>query len=99
MLLNVYSFYDQAAKAYLQPFFLQTDEVAKRAFTQCLQDEGHNFASAPADYTLFKIAIFSDENGQITKLKSHVNLGNGLDNQPKKAQPISITSNKDKSHA
>jgi hypothetical protein len=86
MLLNVYSFYDSAAQAYLQPFFLQTDQVAKRTFTTVLNDPEHNFTQAPADYTLFKIGIWSDETGIITKLKEHLNLGNGLDNAPKPAQ-------------
>ena len=63
--LNVYSVYDVKADAYITPFFLPTDAMAIRAFTDCVSDPGHRFGAHPEDYTLYKIGVFDISSGQI----------------------------------
>jgi hypothetical protein len=52
--------------------------MAKRTFSQCINSEDHQFAQAPADYTLFEIGTFDDELGQLSVYRSQENLGNGI---------------------
>lgn len=62
---NIYTIFDASANAYLQPFFLDTDLVAKRAIFDCLRDPEHNFSLHPGDYTLFNIGTFDNLTGTI----------------------------------
>lgn len=75
MLMGVYSVYDSKAKAYLPPFFMSNDFVAVRVFADCANDAQHQFCKFGADFTLFKLGTFNDENGVITSLQNQENLG------------------------
>lgn len=76
---NVYAIYDSAAKAFLPPFHLPRDEMAQRAFADCVNSPSHNFAAHSEDYTLYKIAHFDDDTGEYTNMEpANTNLGNGL---------------------
>lgn len=74
MLKKIYSIYDEKSEAYLQPFFLDTDGLAIRAITDCLNDPEHNFSRHTSDYTLFKLGEFDNNDGTITINKK--SLGN-----------------------
>lgn len=73
--LMVYSIHDQAADAYITPFFLPNDDLAKRAFYQCVQDENHQFHKSPQDFCLFKIGEFELITGALEPLKTPISLG------------------------
>lgn len=79
MELNVYSFYDSAAKAYTQPFFLHNDGLAIRAFQNNINDTSgnNNIANNPDQFTLYKIGTFDDIDGNINAIVPE-SLGNGL---------------------
>lgn len=62
---NVYAVYDQAAKAYLAPFFLNNDEMAIRIFRDCANSNDHQFGRFPSDYTLFHLGTFDDTTGML----------------------------------
>ena len=79
MKMNIYTVYDDAAKAYLTPFFLQNDSMSKRIFKDCSNDENHAFGRNPADYTLFHIGEFNDTTAEITYLSPYNNLGNAVE--------------------
>jgi len=80
MKVGIYAIKDKAAEAFLQPFFSQTDGLAKRAFQEAINNphQDNNFYKHTADYTLFAIAHFDDETGLIQPLEAIENLGNGL---------------------
>jgi len=72
---RVFTIYDEKSEAYLQPFFLDTVGQAKRAVTDCVNDENHQFCKHPADYTLFELGTFDDSTGEFTQVrKTHGNL-------------------------
>lgn len=66
MRLFIFTVYDSAAEAYLEPFFAQTVEVALRMFRQIVNEKGHQFNKYPEDYTLFHIGEMHQATGQIT---------------------------------
>lgn len=75
---NVYSIYDSAAKAYFPPFFLHTEGMALRGFTDAVNDPNSQVGKHPKDYDLFQIGTFDDNTGQLTPLQTNKPLGNGL---------------------
>lgn len=62
---GVYALFDSAASAYLAPFTAPRDEVARRGFTEAVNNlqPGNNLANYPQDYTLFRLGSFDDSNG------------------------------------
>lgn len=75
---GVYSVFDSKAEAYLPPFTLKNDALALRAFVGALTDDNHVFSKHSADYTLFRVGSWDESKGLLIPLKSHSNLGNGL---------------------
>lgn len=65
MRLNVYAIYDTASKAYMRPFFLQSDGQAVRMFTDIAQDADHEIGKHPEDYSLFRIGTYDDQKGRL----------------------------------
>lgn len=79
MEINVYSMFDSAAQAFTQPFFLQNDGLAIRAFQDNVNaKEPNNVSEHPDQFTLFKIATFNDKTGVIEKLEKPTSLGIGV---------------------
>jgi hypothetical protein len=80
MKMNIYSIYDQAAKAYLNPFFLHNDGLAIRAFQDNVNStDDNNIAKHPDQFTLFKLASYDDQTGLIEALPSPTHLTGGLE--------------------
>lgn len=77
MKYNMFSIYDEKAKAYLPPFILPEVGMAIRTFSDCINSRDHQFSKHPKDYTLFKIANFNDDNGHIDQQKEPI--GNGIE--------------------
>jgi len=75
---KIYTVYDQAAGAYLQPFFLDTAGQAIRAFTDCANDQEHLFGKYPDAYTLYHIGTYDESNGNISCI-SPESMGNALE--------------------
>lgn len=65
MKLQIFAIFDQKAKAFLQPFFFNTEGEALRALTITLHDPNHQFAKFPGDYTLFALGEYNQETGEI----------------------------------
>jgi len=78
MKLKIFAVYDEAAAAYLPPFFLPQVKMAQRAFGDCANDPKHQFGANPADYTLFELGEYDDWDGEITTLPTQKNLGKAL---------------------
>lgn len=76
MKLKVFAIHDQAAEAYLQPFFMQTRGQAIRALTDTMKDESTTFNKHPQDYTLFEVGEYDDSTGSLIPHDRNVSLGN-----------------------
>lgn len=78
MKTNVYSIYDSAAKAFTQPFFMQNDGLAVRAFTDNVNsDTANNISEHPDQFTLFKVGEWDDTNALLISLDTKESLGTG----------------------
>ena len=75
MLLKVYTVFDMASNAYLQPMFFLTKGQAIRAFTEAISDEKHVFCKYPSDYVLFELGSFDDSSAKFELYSSPVSLG------------------------
>ncbi len=78
LILQMYSIFDQKADAFITPFFLPNNALAERAFSQSIQDPGHQFSRAPEDYTLFNLGEFHVTTGQLVPKEVAKTLGNGV---------------------
>jgi len=79
MIHNIYTIYDEKAAAYLVPFFLPRDGMAKRTFSDCVNSKDHQFGAHPHDYTLFRLGQWDDGSATIELDTHSVSLGNGLE--------------------
>lgn len=60
---EIFSVYDAAAGAFLQPFFAPSLGSALRSLTDAVNDPKHEFSKHAGDYTLFKFGSFDDNSG------------------------------------
>lgn len=63
MKLQVYSIFDNAFCAYMQPSYYPTKLVAIREFSDQV-NKSEKLKEHAADYSLFKLGEFDDESGQ-----------------------------------
>lgn len=78
MLQRIFCVYDDKAKAFLVPFFMPTNGMAYRVFADCVNEAGHQFAKHPADYTLFCVGTFEQNNAHVELLAAMEQLCNGV---------------------
>lgn len=81
MKILVYPVYDQKIERYANPFFMQTQGQALRAWLDATSDTSTQFAKHPADYTLFEIGTYDDETGQFTNHVTPISKGTALEFQ------------------
>lgn len=70
-MMRMYSVFDSAVGAYMQPFFARTRGEAIRMFTDACQDEKGRFIAHPQDYELYEIASWDDASGKIVQGAEH----------------------------
>jgi len=73
-----FSVYDAKAKAFMQPWFLPTEELALRAFGDCVKDPEHNFGRHPEDYILHQVGAWCPSNGTLTCPDAPMVIATGL---------------------
>lgn len=73
----LFAVHDTKAQAFLPPFSLPALGMAKRTFSDCVNDKQHAFGRHPSDYTLFQIGTYDDETATIFPEKH--SLGNGIE--------------------
>ncbi len=66
MKVQCYAVFDSCAGVYQKPFFSTTDDLVKREFQDIATSEDHPIAKHPEHYSLWRLGIFNDENGDIT---------------------------------
>ena len=77
MKLNVYTIFDQAAKAYVSPFFMHNHAMATRTFSDQVNQTGNQINSHPEQFILFCIGEYDDQTGEIIPLSTPESLGKG----------------------
>lgn len=79
MILHIFTVHDSKAEAYLPPFFMRSIGEAQRAFADAVNSpEKGNFSDHYADYTLFVIGEYDDQNAVIVNLEPKKALANGV---------------------
>jgi hypothetical protein len=63
MQLYVFSVYDKAVGAYLQPFFSRSKGEALRQFMEACADEKAMFGKHASDFTLMYLGMYDDVSG------------------------------------
>lgn len=64
-MFKIYSVYDSKAQIFGLPFFLPNDDVASREFVRLSNDSNSLVAQFPADFKLFCLGVFSNDEGKI----------------------------------
>lgn len=63
--MKIYAVYDKKADSFNVPFFVLTDELAKRAFVDLCRDERTSVAMHPEDFALWFIGEFDQASASI----------------------------------
>lgn len=63
MKLNVYTVFDKAVNAYMQPFFCRSKGEAIRSFSEACSDKSSNFFKYSQDYILVELGEYDDQTG------------------------------------
>ena len=71
----MFSVFDKAVGAYLQPFFVPSIGAAIRMFTDACRDDKSSFCTHPGDYTLFHLGDWDDGSGIAAPIDPHRILG------------------------
>lgn len=75
MLSKIYCVYDCKVEAYLQPFFMASRGAAIRSFGEVVNDPKTQFNRYPADFTLFELGEYDDQNAKFVLHNAPVALG------------------------
>lgn len=75
MIIQVYSVYDSATNAYLQPMYALSKGQILRGITAAVNDPNHDFHKYAADYTLFELGTFDDSSAIFKMLPTPKSLG------------------------
>ena len=79
MIHKIFSVYDSAVGSYLTPFFAPSKGAALRSFRDAVNNRDHQFNKYAADYTLFELGEFDDNNGSVVMLSTPLSLGVALE--------------------
>lgn len=88
MKTKMFAIHDSKAEAYLQPFTMRSKGEALRAFENTVNDPSTAFYKHSADYTLFEIAEYDEEKGEVLPNSIRVALANAL--ELKKSSPTPV---------
>lgn len=62
MKLYVFSIFDKAVGAFVQPFYSRSQGEALRSFSEAVNKEGNQLRSHASDYTLYRLGEWDDAN-------------------------------------
>lgn len=78
MIIEIFSVFDSAANAFLDPFTAPTAESAIRSFRHTVNHGQNHISQFPEDYTLFHIGTFAADTGKLTAFAAPHSLGLAL---------------------
>lgn len=67
---TVVSVFDRAAQAYGRPFTVPSKGMAIRSFDDEVNREGSDMGKHPADYELYELGFFDDQEGKFVTFTS-----------------------------
>ncbi len=67
---KIFTVLDSKAMAYLPPFFLPNEAVAKRIFGDMVTDITHQFGKHPEDFSMYYLGEFDDQSSIISEAKN-----------------------------
>ena len=73
------SVFDAKVGVYFQPFFARSTAEALRSFGDTINQDGHIFNKHPADFTLFMLAKWNEENGHFDPTPTPIALAVGIE--------------------
>lgn len=79
MINQMYTVYDSKVEAYLPPFFVRSRGEAIRNFETAVNQVDHQFCKFSADYTLFYIGDYDDEDAKFKLPLAPESVGNALE--------------------
>lgn len=81
MMMNVYAVYDDKAKSFGTPFYIQTDGMARRLFCDQVQDDNRPslLHDHPEDFSLYRVGSFDSDSGHVKPEPQPVFLGRGIE--------------------
>lgn len=79
MLQKVFAIRDAKTEAFMRPFFVPTNGVAIRSFSDEVNNRESELAKHPEDYALFELGVFDDSNGSFDLLEQPKSLGLALE--------------------
>ncbi len=93
MLMRIFTVYDCKAEAYLPPFYNQSRGSALRSFSDTVNDQNSLIAKHSADFTLFELGAWDDQDAEFTPHQTKINLGTGIEflEPPGPAAPLMET--------
>lgn len=69
MVLKVYAIQDVKAGHYATPFFMASNGLAIRAFSDLVKDQQSTLSRHPDDFKLFLIGEYDDNSGELISTK------------------------------
>lgn len=91
MLLKIFTVYDSKVESYMNPFFCKSVGEALRSFQEIANDKNHQIGKYPADFTLFEIGTYNDENGRIEMFDALKSIGLALEYV--RQEPVNLPAN------
>lgn len=67
MILSIYAIRDNKVGAFMQPFYMNTNAAAIRAFDDLVNDGKSGVNKHPEDYELYLLGVYDDNTGRITQ--------------------------------
>ena len=79
MKVKVFSVRDEKANSFGQPFFAVNDNIARRMFSDLVEDPKSMVARHPDDFKLYSLGEFDDNSGELSPLAQPEFLAHGVD--------------------
>lgn len=89
--MKMFAIFDEGVKRFLEPFFLPTEDIAIRTFTDCVNKDGHNFNLHPDQYTLFVCGEYDGDRGMVNPIAPE-SMCNGVSVLKPKVKPLVVAS-------
>lgn len=86
--IKVYAVYDSKVKAYMQPFFSQSDRDATIAFRVAANDGKSVISTHPQDFSLMALGEFDDSTGRLTPYIPVESLGLAVEHKDVPAEKL-----------
>jgi len=75
MMCNVYSIHDSKAGCFSRPWYALNDAVAIRSIQQLVNDPSTEICRHAADFSLFRLGTFDDNDGTFHNENPIINMG------------------------